>query len=127
MKKSLGDRIRLYRLERNLSQENIANELNISTSTYSNIERGVTDVSIGRLEQIAKIFKLKVTDFFQDPAETNVIKEPTTNEYLVSKDEEIKKIYQKLTECIEDINILRKEVHSLKTTYVSAKKRTKKS
>ena len=44
----------------------MAGELNISTSAYSKIERGITDPSIGRITQIAKILEVDVTYFFQE-------------------------------------------------------------
>ena len=49
----IGDRIRVCRVEKKLSQENLANEIGISITAYSKIERGLTNVSIGRLDQIA--------------------------------------------------------------------------
>jgi transcriptional regulator with XRE-family HTH domain len=49
----IGDRIRVCRVEKKLNQENVACEIGISITAYSKIERGKTNVSIGRLEQIA--------------------------------------------------------------------------
>ncbi len=60
----LGDRIRLLRIEKRLTQENMANDLGISITAYSKIERGKTNVSILRLEQIAAVLgvsTLKIT------------------------------------------------------------------
>jgi transcriptional regulator with XRE-family HTH domain len=50
---AIGDRIRVCRVEKKLSQENMANEIGLSVTAYSKIERGLSNVSIGRLEQIA--------------------------------------------------------------------------
>jgi len=44
----------------------MAGELGISTSAYSKIERGVTDPSIGRMGEIAKILEVDISYFFQD-------------------------------------------------------------
>ena len=57
----IGDRIRVCRVEKKLSQENLANELGISITAYSKIERGLTNVSIGRLEQIATCLGVPLT------------------------------------------------------------------
>jgi transcriptional regulator with XRE-family HTH domain len=60
----LGHRIRLLRIEKGLSQENMANDLGISLTAYSRIERGKTNISILRLEQIAEalgVSTLKIT------------------------------------------------------------------
>ncbi len=66
MKSSIGERIRKLRVIRNLSQENIANELNLSTAAYSNIERDVTDITVSRLKLIAKILDVNPNHFFDD-------------------------------------------------------------
>jgi transcriptional regulator with XRE-family HTH domain len=57
----IGDRIRVCRVEKKLSQENVANEIGISITAYSKIERGLTNVSIGRLEQIAACLDVSLT------------------------------------------------------------------
>ena len=44
----------------------MAEELNITTSAYSKIERGDTDASTSRLLQIAEVLEVSVTDFFED-------------------------------------------------------------
>jgi transcriptional regulator with XRE-family HTH domain len=49
----IGDRIRVCRVEKKLSQENVAHTIGISITAYSKIERGQTNMSINRLTQIA--------------------------------------------------------------------------
>jgi len=51
----VADKIRLERLKQNLSQQNMADELGITAAAYSNLERGVSDISITRLFQVARI------------------------------------------------------------------------
>ena len=55
MKHSLPERIRLQRLQRGLSQENMADLLGLSTTAYGDIERGKTDLTLSRLSQIATV------------------------------------------------------------------------
>lgn len=45
----------MTRLSKGLSQQNIADDLGITVAAYSNIERGVTDISVSRVYQIAAI------------------------------------------------------------------------
>lgn len=59
--KTITEKIRLYRLERGLSQENMADSLGISTTSYGDIERGKTELSLSRFYQIAEILKVDVT------------------------------------------------------------------
>ncbi|MDR2448795.1 MAG: helix-turn-helix transcriptional regulator [Prevotellaceae bacterium] len=65
----IGDRIRVCRVERKLSQENVANEIGISITAYSKIERGLTNVSIGRLEQIATCLNVPLARLMHSSAE----------------------------------------------------------
>ena len=55
MKEQVAERIRLERLRLNLSQQNIADELGITVAAYSNLERGVTEISINRMFKIAEL------------------------------------------------------------------------
>lgn len=45
----------MARLYKGLSQENVATELGLTNAAYSNIERGVTDITVTRLFQISRI------------------------------------------------------------------------
>ncbi|GAB3888712.1 helix-turn-helix transcriptional regulator [Spirosoma agri] len=58
MKTSIEEKIRLHRLQRGLSQENMADLLNLSTTAYGDIERGKTDLTLSRLNQIATVLAL---------------------------------------------------------------------
>jgi transcriptional regulator with XRE-family HTH domain len=65
--KKLAYRIRKLREARDLNQAQMAAKLKITPSAYSKIERGITDPSVGRLDQIAVILKVDIQDFFSDP------------------------------------------------------------
>lgn len=56
MMKTIAEKIRLLRLEKGFSQENVADMLNISTTAYGDIERGKTDLTLSRLQNIAHVF-----------------------------------------------------------------------
>lgn len=64
--KTVAEKIRLLRLQRGLSQENLADSLRISTTAYGDIERGKTDLTLSRLYQIAEILKVGVVFFIED-------------------------------------------------------------
>lgn len=65
--KAIGEKIRLKRLERNYSQENMAFELDISQAAYSKIERGETEISVLRIFAIAEILKCSPFEFMPKP------------------------------------------------------------
>lgn len=58
----LPARIRQIRLSLGLSQENMADGLQISTTAYGDLERGKTEITISRLATIADIFNLDIPD-----------------------------------------------------------------
>lgn len=66
MKFSVLERIRNLRVTRGFSQENIANELDLSKGAYSNIERGASELSVNRLIEISEIFNVHPSYFFED-------------------------------------------------------------
>ncbi len=57
----MNDKIRLLRLQKGLSQENIAHELNITQKAYSKIENGQTSLSLDKIVKIAKILVKKTS------------------------------------------------------------------
>ena len=58
----VNEKIRLLREKNHLTQEDMANRLQLSTNGYANIERGETKLTFERLEQIAEIFDIDVTE-----------------------------------------------------------------
>lgn len=79
MKEKIAERIRIARVSKNLSQQNMADELGLTVAAYSNIERGVTDISVTRLSQIASLLGIQPRDFFKDEM-TNAFGEMISNE-----------------------------------------------
>jgi XRE family transcriptional regulator, regulator of sulfur utilization len=59
---TLGDKIRGIRTLKGLSQENMADLLDMSLRGYGDIERGTTDVPFSRLEQIAEKLGVQISD-----------------------------------------------------------------
>lgn len=58
---ALPERIRQRRLERGMSQENMADQLGISTTAYGDLERGRTELTLSRLVQIGKILEVSLS------------------------------------------------------------------
>lgn len=57
---AIGRRVKLYRTKANITQAQLAEKLDISVSYISQIERGNTEVSLKRLEEIANIINVKI-------------------------------------------------------------------
>ncbi len=56
--------IRQHRMLREISQEEMANKLNISYNTYRNWEEEPAKISIKKAMEIADIFKVSINDIF---------------------------------------------------------------
>jgi len=63
--KTVGEKIRLIRQNRSLTQEDVAELLNISHSTYAKLERGETDMTLKRLDEIATAFGTSPIEILQ--------------------------------------------------------------
>ena len=75
-------RIRRFRVMRHLSQEFMAGELKIDTSSYCRIERGNIPISVKRLEQIASILNVSTEELVCAKQGPTFRERPSTNEAL---------------------------------------------
>lgn len=111
--KEIGARIKLARINSNLSQDSIAEDLGISVSAYSNMERGAIDITIKRIIQVSEILKLNWVYFLgittsNDSFDKNM---QSLNELKISKNT----IKNKAPIDFEkEINFLKNEVNKLK-------------
>ena len=108
VKDNIAYRIRKLRENKDYTQQNMADELGLSHSAYSKIERGQTDPSVGRLTEIAKILEVEVTFFFQDTSLINKIDDPNKTYGFASKKE--------LEDLINTINKMKQEILNLKAS-----------
>lgn len=64
LKKLVGQRLQLLRLERNFTQEQMSEKLSLSTSAYCKIEYGETDLTLTRLNKIAEVLNMSAIELF---------------------------------------------------------------
>lgn len=64
IKKELGKRIRELRIKRNLTQEFVAEKIDIKPANYSRIENGISYPKPENLEKICIVLDLNVKDLF---------------------------------------------------------------
>ncbi len=80
MKKNIGNSIRLARVTKGLSQQNMADELDLTVASYSNIERGVTDITVSRLIEISKLLNVSIYQLLEEDKESSSrVSERATN------------------------------------------------
>lgn len=59
---SVSEKIRLVREAKGLTQEQVAEKLQMSKNGYGDIERGECDIKLSKLEKIAEIFGMQLPE-----------------------------------------------------------------
>lgn len=101
-KKALGLRISYLRKIKNLSQEDLAESINKSKNTISNIERGCNSAKLDTYEDIAKALSVSVTELFT----TDSLNHDSGRRKKISS---IINILEKLDE--ETLSVVRKQIN----------------
>ena len=60
IRKLLGNKIRLIRIQKKISQEELAFDSNLHRTYISDVERGRRNISIKNIEKIAKALKVSI-------------------------------------------------------------------
>jgi transcriptional regulator with XRE-family HTH domain len=63
----VGRRVRTFRLEKGLSQEQLGDQLGLSFQQVQKYEKGINRIGAGRLMRIANILEIPVENFFDLP------------------------------------------------------------
>ncbi|MBW7869008.1 MAG: helix-turn-helix transcriptional regulator [Brumimicrobium sp.] len=66
----IGSRIRMFREQKGLSQENLAMELGITQPSYARLEKDDSRINVPRLIQIAKLLDVTVAEVLNEKANT---------------------------------------------------------
>ena len=61
-RRAIGDRIRVTRIRKDMTQEQVFLAANLARSSYQEIEAGVSDARISSLLRIARVLGVHVTD-----------------------------------------------------------------
>lgn len=114
MKKKVGKRIQMIRLQNNITQEQMADSLCISTSAYCKLEYGETDLTLTRIKRLSEIFNIPLLDFtrrllegidsvygdeFHETIQNNIVLERMINDFL----EQSKDLMDKMTKDISRV------------------------
>ena len=65
LRKKLGNRIRIIRQKKNLSQEDLAHICNLHRTYVGGIERGERNPSLDNIEKIAKALEIEILELFK--------------------------------------------------------------
>jgi transcriptional regulator with XRE-family HTH domain len=75
----IGNKIRLAREERGLSQEKLAFDLGISQPSYARLEKLDSRISITKLIEIAHVFKTTVADLIDEKTQKVINQQGSEN------------------------------------------------
>ncbi len=103
----LADKIKFMRQLKNLSQEDIAQLLEMSVQGYAKIEQGKTDISFSRLKQIAQVLEVNELELLSF-GEKNVFY------FAGNNHQQIGTVYNYQTDKINDVDKLQVELEKAK-------------
>lgn len=122
----LGKKIKKLRELNNFSQNYMAKKLNISQPSYSNLESGVDDISEERLEKIAELLKVEVSDIenFDDRAILNIIQHNIKSDGYVNNkyvdDRVVDLLNEKNALLQTNVKLLEEKIHHLEKELAKA-------
>lgn len=112
LSKTIGQRLQMIRLQKNLTQEQMGEELNLSTSAYCKIEYGETDLTLTRLYRIAEIMDMSALRLF----------ETLSGESHETSGQEIEDLYERVRSNSRFIEMLCKRIELLERNESVSKK-----
>jgi transcriptional regulator with XRE-family HTH domain len=119
--KKVGDRIRKYRQLAGLNQEYVAEEIGMSGGNFGKIERGEIDINTDYLYKLSKLFKIPVSEFFEEKPVSIVHDKNVPYGYATKADlETLTDIVKKLATEVEK---LREAIPKRKTTKTAGRKK----
>ena len=109
---NINEKILLLRKKEGLSQEKLAEKLNITRQTVSNWEAGQTTPDISQAKEISRIFKISLDDLTDNKLEfdckdnsNNILKNLIDKECLLLLDEDYADIYMNYNTKVKVIDV----------------------
>jgi len=103
---SIGQKIRKIRELKGIKQEVMAEQLDISQQSYSNIESDKTDIAFSKIEKIAEIFQMRAEDivcFDEKVIFNNFASNQANQAYIINVvSEKERELYEKTIQLLED-------------------------
>lgn len=106
---SIAKNLRTIRESKNVSQQEVADYVNVERKTYMNWETGVSDIKSIYIPQLAEFFNVEIKDLFNENSSNLVITQNNTD----NKDNSINGIIVLLNnkEAVDEIvNSLRRKI-----------------
>jgi len=113
----------MARLTKNFSQQNMADELDITVAAYSNIERGVTELTVSRLLQISRILEINGPDLIREEQQPYV--HEGQDVYQTAITQQLLMIMQQMQQHQLQLDALQTELRNLKSGVEQPKKNSR--
>lgn len=81
MRNKIGEKIRLIREQKGLSQDNLASELGITQPSYARLEKDDARINVPRLIQIAFVLNTTVSELIDEKAKTIINQQYSKNSF----------------------------------------------
>lgn len=94
LKIRFGERVKAIRKKKNLSQEQLAEKIDIAVTNMGKIEHGESFVTSSTLQKLADVLGVKVQDFFVFDTFVSVDEMKDELNFENMTDEEIRKLYK---------------------------------
>ncbi len=107
----IGRKLYLLRVLHNLTQHYMAEQLNVSSSTYVSMESGITNMHCNRLGSILSIYNLSPAQFFAF-SEDDILNVVRGNSVVVPNAEPT--IYPRIIAKLESLNLLLFQILEMK-------------
>ncbi len=85
---TIGKNLAFFRNMAGLTQQQVAEQLNLNRTTYTKYETGVSEPSFDTLKKIASIFDIDVATLIQDD-DAAAVSDITQDEYEISPEERL--------------------------------------
>lgn len=99
----IGEKIRYYRKERKLSQEELAFKAAVHNTYIGQLERGEKNVTIESLAKVCAAMDITLAEFFQGPTVTQPMLSIEIEQIIALLEERSKKDQQKVLAIIESL------------------------
>lgn len=91
----IHNKIKFFRLSKNLTQAYLADELQIDVANYSRLERGETSITINRLQKIAELLEVNINELLANEYD-EAMDDISLEKYLKDILQELKSINRKI-------------------------------
>lgn len=112
MIQQVGEKIRFLRSAKGFTQANMAEELGMTTSAYSKIERVEINIPLNRLYQIAEVLDVPIITFFQEERLLQ-FKSPQREKYGYALASDIEDLRETLKSLQSELTFIKENIQNL--------------